>query len=177
LKKSEIKKADQWGIFNKKHANLLCNDNKIIKWYENNNYPDERVYITALYKYGLQNEIINFQTTYCVWQKGGKHPKLFPYIMENNLNNLLKSKFLFARKFQDFFVITNKKLKININHYNFYINTIKTKENNQPTPTILVNIGFDKDLNFNNQIIKKNNGNILKSLQNIIDNEYNNLNI
>ena len=80
-------------------SEILYNKEHIIKYYENNNYPDERVYITALDQFGLGNEIKNMCVTYCNWLYKSSHPIDFTTIRKKNLYSLLKSDCLFARKF------------------------------------------------------------------------------
>jgi type IV secretory pathway protease TraF len=174
LNKNEIKKSSQWCILNRKHAKLLYNKEYIIKYYENNNYPDERVYITALDKFGLSNEIKDMCITHCVWPYKSSHPVDFGIIRKKNLYNLLKSNCLFARKFTNCYVIDNRQ-KIYIGDYVPYlkeITSVKSNIKNIDKINIIKDIGFDGNTEKYNKIIENNSGNILHSLQDIILDEH-----
>ena len=174
LNTHEIKKSSQWSILNRKHAKFLYNKEHIIKYFENNNYPDERVYITALDKYGFGKEIHNLSTTYCKWDYKAAHPREFKLITEKFLYTLVKSHNLFARKFTDCFVKERRNIT-NINNFIPYINIIKSnykKIKNMDKINLIKDIGFDGSIENYNRIIKKNDGNILHSIQDIIDKEY-----
>jgi hypothetical protein len=97
-----FKKASQWSILNRSHANILVNDeNKYINWFIN--CPDEHSHISYLYYKKLDNEIIktydaNYDaTTYIMWI----NDNLINYdnINNNELLLLYNSKCFFGRKF------------------------------------------------------------------------------
>jgi len=111
-----IRKASQWSILNRKHANLILEDkDSLIKYFKYDGcVPDEHYYITFLHYYNLENEIVktydnteNF-TTFVVWfdlnykyKDNAEHnyPKQYINISQEELNYLLKSPCLFGRKF------------------------------------------------------------------------------
>ena len=174
LNVGEIKKSSQWCILNRKHAKFLHNKEHIIKYFEDNNYPDERVYITALDKYGFSNEIINLPVTYCKWDYKSPHPRDFKIIKEKFLYDLVKSEHLFARKFTNCF-IKNRKQIINIYDCENYTNCIKSnykKIKNLDKLNLMKDIGFDGNSKKYNDIIKKNGGDIFHSIQDILENEH-----
>lgn len=174
LNKEEIKKSTQWCILNRKHAEFLYNKEFIIKFFEGNNYPDERVYITALYKFNMEREIINFSTTYCKWIYKSPHPIDYTMIQSKFIYFLLQSPYLFARKFNNCFVKDNRKIYQIGNFQPYITNILSEKNNNYETIEIIKNIGFkDKTENYTN-IINKNKGNILHSIQGIIEKEQDN---
>lgn len=169
----EIKKSSQWCILNRKHAYFLHNKEMIIKYFEKNNYPDERVYITALDKFGFSNEIINTCITYCKWEYKSAHPKEFELIKSSFLFNLIKSGCLFARKFKNCYVKNNKQI-VNIQEFIPFIDIITTKDNNinnLKEINLIKDIGFDGNSKKYDDIIDKNNGNLFHSIQDIIENE------
>ena len=102
IKNYEFKKASQWSILNRFHANILVNDeNKYINWFIN--CPDEHSHISYLYYKKLDNEIIKTYdasydaTTYTMWI----NHNLINYdnITNEELLILYNSKCLFGRKF------------------------------------------------------------------------------
>jgi len=102
ITKSEIKKAHQWAILNKKHATILIDDkNKYINWFTQ--CPDEHSHITYLFYKKLDNEIIKTNnskydaTTFTNWDHNGL--KNYDYIDTNELLLLYKSPCFFGRKF------------------------------------------------------------------------------
>lgn len=130
-----IQKASQWCILNKKHANLLLeNQEEYIKWF---NYietvPDEHCYITFFFKNNLQNEIIATMnesinaTTFTNWEDiSYKYPSLhglknYQSITDEELNYLLKSKCLFGRKF-------NKECDKSLLNNEIYIDNISNEK-------------------------------------------------
>ena len=118
LNKNVIKKAAMPSIINRKHAKLFVkNDNNIKKWFKNIDNVDEIIYITFLHHKKLQNELILTPNIaagaiiFSQWDdiKNYKHfekskkinnsPSTYNYICPEELNYLIKSKSLFARKF------------------------------------------------------------------------------
>ena len=174
LTKTEIKKSSQWCILNRKHSIFLCDNETIIKYFENNCYPDERVYVTALDKFNMGHEIINGMTTYCNWDLKKAHPIDFKIIQSHFLNYLLESKHLFARKFTNCFV-KYKRQKININDFQLYKDFISSNNkdniNNLNEVNIMKTIGFDGISCEYDEILNKNKGNLLHSIQTILEEE------
>lgn len=118
IKKENIKKASMASIINRKHAQLFVNNTKNINlWFKDINVPDEIVYITLLHHYNLENELVLTPNIaagaiiFAQWSdmknyktfKNSKKIKVTPYTYEyicpEELNYLIKSKSLFARKF------------------------------------------------------------------------------
>lgn len=116
IDRKNIKKANMASIINRKHALLFVNnDNNISKWFNEINNVDEIVYITLLFHNNLQNELIltpNIAagSIICAQWADMKNYKVFKgskkkndytyeYICPEELNYLLNSKSLFARKF------------------------------------------------------------------------------
>ena len=118
INKKKIKKASMPSIINKKHAELFVNnDENISNWFKDINNVDEIVYITLLYHNNLQNELVltpNIATGAIIFtgwadMSNYKHfdksklsknqPNSYDYICPEELDYLVKSKSLFARKF------------------------------------------------------------------------------
>ena len=112
IDKKYVQKAGQWCILNRKHANLMVNTNEYIKWFTYpQTVPDEHCYITNIFYYNLQNEIIttpneaNNATTFVNWEgMNYKYPsrsglKNYSSISLDELTYLLNSPCLFGRKF------------------------------------------------------------------------------
>jgi hypothetical protein len=123
-----IKKASQWCILNRKHAELIIQSNEYIEWFKNT-VGDEHCYITYLYYLGLQDELIQTlysaesATTFTNWSdmiykyadidkyplsiksknknknKNKIHLKNYDKIENEELMHLIGSKCLFGRKF------------------------------------------------------------------------------
>lgn len=106
-----INKASQWCILNKNHAQLMIDKNEYIKWFENNDCPDEHCYITNIFVQGLQDQIVTTPniaigaTTFTNWS-GMDYKyvsvcglKNYSSITIEELTYLLDSKSLFGRKF------------------------------------------------------------------------------
>ena len=119
-KKEYIKKASQWSILSRNHAEILAKDENIyLDWF---NYPgtiaDEHAYITYLYSKGLQDELIqtnnltNGATTFIHWSdmyyeyadkwKGqvSYGAKEYDNIDTEEIDFLFNSPCLFGRKFK-----------------------------------------------------------------------------
>lgn len=120
IKRHYIKKAAMPSIINKKHANLFVkNDKNIGKWFKNINNVDEIVYITLLHYNNLKNELILTNnlavdspiftswpdmSNYKLFEKSlltKNTPNEYTYICPEELDYLIKSKSLFARKFTE----------------------------------------------------------------------------
>jgi hypothetical protein len=110
IKKEHIQKASQWCILNKKHAKIIIDDKRYIRWFNTISTPDEHCYISLLYYNTLQNELITTPniatgTTFINWEgmdyiyvsiSGLKN---YNSISDEELEYLLDSKSLFGRKF------------------------------------------------------------------------------
>ena len=117
IEKQYIKKASMCSIINKKHAKLFVkNDKNIKKWFDIS-VPDEIAYITLLHYNKLDSELVltpniaagaiifsqwpdmintkNFEKS----KKKKKTPYAYTYICPEELDYLIDSKSLFARKF------------------------------------------------------------------------------
>ena len=118
LEENNIKKASMPSIINRKHAELFVNnDNNIKTWFKDVGIPDEHAYISLLYHYNLQNELILTNNLaygaiiFSSWpdQKNYKifndsilikqTPNEYKYICPKELKYLVNSESLFARKF------------------------------------------------------------------------------
>jgi hypothetical protein len=121
IKKKNIKKAAMPSINNRKHAQLFVdNEDKISLWF-NNIIPnqDEIICISLLYHLNLQYELVltpNISAdaiffigwvdvkNYKTFNKSiltKKTPNQYKYICQDELQYLLSSKSMFARKFED----------------------------------------------------------------------------
>lgn len=119
INKDLIKKSAMPSIINRKHASLFIeNNNNIDKWFKDINIPDEIVYITLLHHFDLKNELElthnlatdaiifsawNDMTNYKTFKKSKlskNTPNIYIEICEEELNYLINSKSLFARKFE-----------------------------------------------------------------------------
>lgn len=58
IDKKNIQKSSQWCILNKKHSNIMIDEEKYIALYENIYAPDEICYITNIFINNLKEEII-----------------------------------------------------------------------------------------------------------------------
>lgn len=107
-----IQKSHQWCILNRKHANIMVNNDDYLNWFSYGNLPgDEHCYISKLYYEKLQTEIIATMNTSCDattftnWEgMDYKYPSRrglqnYRNISEDELLYLLNSKCLFGRKF------------------------------------------------------------------------------
>ena len=116
IEKKNIKKANMASIINKKHAELFVNnDDNIKKWFKYVGVPDEHAYISLLYHYNLQNELIltddiaagaiifaqwSHMKNYKIFNKSIKiNDYTYKYICPEELEYLINSDSLFARKF------------------------------------------------------------------------------
>lgn len=111
IEKKYIQKQHAWCILNRKHTELMLKDTQYINWFKDIYCPEEHCYITMLYIYNLQDELITTlnlaidATTFTNWQgMDYKYPcysglKNYSNISEDELIYLLKSKSLFGRKF------------------------------------------------------------------------------
>lgn len=109
LGRKNIVKVFQWCILNRKHCKMVVDNENIYKnFLQNGVYdydtciPDEHHYITYLIMNGeKQNLIQHYFTnynTYVDWFRGA--PYEFKQISDKELNYLLNSNFMFARKFK-----------------------------------------------------------------------------
>jgi len=121
IDKKYIQKAGQWCILNRKHTELMLNNNDYINWFNySSTVPDEHCYITNIFYNNLQHELIttpnvaNGATTFVNWEgMDYKYPsnselKNYSFITEDELLYLLGSKSLFGRKFNKECIIHNK---------------------------------------------------------------------
>lgn len=118
IEKKNIKKAAMPSIINRKHAKLFLNNDENIKiWFKNIGNVDEIVYITLLHHNNLQNELVltpNIaadaiifagwpdMSNYKLFEKSNlsaNQPNNYDYICFEEIDYLIKSKSLFARKF------------------------------------------------------------------------------
>ena len=120
IKKQYIKKASMPCVLNKKHANLIIkNEEKIDNWFKDVSNVDEIVYITLLHYLKEINNLIltpnlsadaviftgwpdmdnykNFEKS----ELTNNQPNCYSNICDEELDYLIKSKSLFARKFED----------------------------------------------------------------------------
>lgn len=116
IEKNKIKKANMASIINRKHAELFVNnEDNIKKWFKNINNVDEHAYISLLYHYNLENELIltdnlaagaiifaqwSDMENYKIFNKSIKeNDYTYKYICSEELEYLINSNSLFARKF------------------------------------------------------------------------------
>lgn len=119
IRKEKIKKAGMPSIICSNHAKLLVNQNytDIKKWFDKIKNVDEKIYITLLHYYNKEDELVTTNNLcydaviYYKWKHSSnfkefddskynkKVPYEYNYICEEELNYLIKSKSLFARKF------------------------------------------------------------------------------
>ena len=114
-----IKKASQWSILNRKHADLLTRDEDIyLKWYSDSDaiqVPDEHAYITYLFSKGLEGELILTDnltagaTTFTLWgdmdykykdNTKNNNPRYYEDISDEEIEYLINSPCFFGRKFK-----------------------------------------------------------------------------
>ena len=113
-KRKYIKKASQWCILNKKHAELMTSSKEYCSWPVVT--PDEYCYISNIYYNNLQHEILYTDnlsigaTTFTNWSHGmeykyvskfklNSHPLEYKDISNEELECILNSDSLFGRKF------------------------------------------------------------------------------
>ena len=134
--KNNIQKSSNWFILNRKICEIVINidKNKINNEYGKIYAPEEHFYITTIFNYNLQNEIMmtpnlsTGATTFTNWNDGDmvyKYPsnhglKNYDNISEEELVYILKGKCLFGRKFN-----TACYTSLNNNIYINHISTIK----------------------------------------------------
>lgn len=102
---NNIKKAHQWSILNRKHADLLQKaENNYIHWFKI--IPDEHAHITYLFETKLENELkltydgIETATTFTNWTEK-RTLQNYSEISDYELSFLVKSPCLFGRKFTE----------------------------------------------------------------------------
>ena len=117
--KKYIKKASMNSILNRKHTLILLKNEYLIKnWFTNVDVPDEHAYITLLYYFNLQHNIkitnnLSYSTTFTGWpdmsdyklfdksKLSKNQPNEYDEICNEELEYLVKSESLFARKFNE----------------------------------------------------------------------------
>lgn len=118
IKKDKIKKSAMPSIICKKHATIFINnEDKINNWFKNIPIPDELCYITLLHHFNEENNLIltpNLSADaiiYTGWpdmknyrkfdlsKLSNNQPNNYDEICPDELDYLIKSKSLFARKF------------------------------------------------------------------------------
>lgn len=133
-KQSEVKKASQWFIINRELTELIVAHKSDTQYFESVHAPDEIFFLTTILKYKTKEEAnivlyknIPFATTFTNWYNMDyRFPKINnrftgPYnyetISEEEMNYILSSNSLFARKF-------NKNCKVNLtlglNNFSIY---------------------------------------------------------
>lgn len=108
-----IQKASQWCILCRNHVDMLLYTEEYLKWFDySSTVPDEHCYISYIYHCNKQDEIITTRnesinaTTFINWEgMDYKYPstdelKNYDEISEEELQYLLDSDSLFARKFK-----------------------------------------------------------------------------
>jgi len=118
IERKNIKKASMPSIINRKHSKLFVNnEDNIKKWFKGVGVPDEHAYISLLYHYNLENELIltdNLSAGAIIFASWPEHknykifndsilvkrlPNEYKYICPEELEYLINSESLFARKF------------------------------------------------------------------------------
>ena len=115
MESKNIKKAHMSSIINRKHSELFVNnDNNIKTWFKDVEIPDEHAYISLLHHYNLHNELIltnNLAVGAIIFAQWGDNemfkdsilvkqtPNEYKYICPEELEYLINSESLFARKF------------------------------------------------------------------------------
>lgn len=112
ISREYIRKASQWCILNRKHTQLMLDEDSYLDWFKDISAPDEHCYITNIhYKYlsgeiKTTNNIAADATTFTNWE-GMDYPypsttglKSYQALSNEELSYLLNSKSLFGRKFQ-----------------------------------------------------------------------------
>ena len=97
-------KNSQWVILNRKHAQLMTQDNYYIRIIDNCFADNEHYPSTFLAAHDLLNEVIKKDRTFVYWpSRHAPHPYTFSSITtafaRNLLRNALENNYLFARKF------------------------------------------------------------------------------
>jgi hypothetical protein len=111
IPREKIYKSSTWCILNREHVKLCLDNIKEEDVFSNVPCPDEHYFIT-LVKNKLNENVIYINeskedsTTFANWlESTGSSPKTYTEITENELNRLLNSKSLFARKFANNFTV------------------------------------------------------------------------
>jgi len=106
LPKDKIQKSSHWCILNRRHAVIVL-EKDCTSWFEGFFGADEHYYITMIYKNNLQDELCTTPdiqwgaTTFCNWTEAdGNSPRSYRSITEEELQVLMDSGSLFARKFE-----------------------------------------------------------------------------
>jgi hypothetical protein len=103
--RDKIKKAHQWSILNRKHAQLLVeNEKEYIDWFPQ--IPDEHAHITYLFSKDLDKELkithgeSEKATTFTNWSEDERILKNYEEISDKTIHQLYTSPCLFGRKFK-----------------------------------------------------------------------------
>lgn len=117
IDKKYIKKASMNSILNRKHAQQILNNKRLLKkWFTNVSVPDEHCYLTLLYYLHLQHQIkltpnLSYATTFAAWPDTNDYqifrgsvlsknsPNEYKRISNKELQYLINSQSFFARKF------------------------------------------------------------------------------
>jgi hypothetical protein len=116
IEKQNVKKYNMASIINRKHANLFVdNDNNIKLWFKNIQNVDEIVYLSLIYHNNLQDELITTPNIaagsiiFAPWDDMSNYKRFdnskkknsytYEFICPEELDYLINSKSLFARKF------------------------------------------------------------------------------
>ena len=96
-------KNSQWVILNRKHAELMVQDQSIVATVVKFPCNDEHYPSTFLAMHNLLHEVVNQAATLTVWQRGQNHPLTFKNMQDPYESELLVEAMnqgvLFARKF------------------------------------------------------------------------------
>lgn len=99
----DVYKNPQWIVLNRKHAQLIVDDNELINVFAYIPFDNEHYPATFLAHKKVLHEVVNRATTFVIWSEGGPHPHLFQDLKNDrftkNLLQAIEKKFLFARKF------------------------------------------------------------------------------
>ncbi len=111
---SQIKKASQWCILNREHAQLMIDHKDEVEYFTSITAPEEIFYLTMIMRYGNKSyqklirtpNLASGATTFTNWENMKEYPyvieeglKTYTEISVDELKYLLRAPCLFGRKF------------------------------------------------------------------------------
>ena len=104
LKAHDLYKNSQWIVLNRKHAEMMAQDNSLITQMTLDPHDQEHYPSTFLAQHNLLHEVVKKDTTLCIWNGVDAHPHSFTHLPSDpHWSKLIKviedKRFLFARKF------------------------------------------------------------------------------
>lgn len=100
LQNIEYYAGGNWVIFNRETVKYICDyiesNPRLISFFKNVNYSDELFFQTLLLNSPLKNSVVNDNKRFVIFENSKSNPEI---LTTKNLDNLINSSALFARKF------------------------------------------------------------------------------